>query len=138
VEEPLPAIPPEMCGAIQQARASIQQFFEAFAAPQPNQSQFFLRVRFSTQSESGESAAEHLWLKQLDLNTNPPSGVITTTPYLLGLTHLQRVFFHAHQVSDWMYLEDDQPIGAFTTRLLRGENPQPTSRFTLLRDLWML
>jgi uncharacterized protein YegJ (DUF2314 family) len=90
-------------------------------------------VRFT----SGE-AAEHLWLSHLDLSSNPPTGTIATEPWLPTLEQRQRVPFHAHQVSDWMYLEDGRTIGAFTTRLFGGDAPQPTSRFTLLRDLWML
>jgi uncharacterized protein YegJ (DUF2314 family) len=134
----LQAVPPEMPAAIEQARKTIQQFFDAFDAPRPNQSNFLLRVRFTAQAQSGESAAEHLWLTQLDFSTNPPTGVIATQPYLPGLNRLQRVPFQSHQVSDWMYVEDGRPVGAYTTRLLRGDPPQPTSRFTLLRDLWML
>ena len=134
----LHAVPAEISEAIQLARASIGQFFAAFDAPRTNQCGFMLRVRFTAQSPTGESAAEHLWLRELSFATNPPTGVIASEPYLPELKYLQRVPFEAQQVSDWMYLEDGQPIGAFTTRLLRGEAPQPTSRFTLLRDLWML
>lgn len=134
----LPAIPTEMSSAIRQARASMQQFLDAFSAPGPNRSGFLLRVRLTVRLASGRSAAEHLWLTQLDLTANPPTGVIATDPYLPGFARLQRISFQAHQVSDWLYRQDGVPVGAFTTRALGGDAPHPTSRFTLLRDLWML
>jgi len=124
--------------AIEQARASIGRFLDAFAAPQPNQSNFHLRVRISGRSQSGEDAAEHLWLTRLDLSTNPPTGTIASEPYLSGLAYLQRIPFQFQQVSDWMYVEAGRPVGAYTIRLLRGDPPQPTSRFTLLHSLCKL
>jgi uncharacterized protein YegJ (DUF2314 family) len=127
-----------MSTAIQQARESLDQFLNAFASPLPNQSNFHLRVRVTGRGPSGESTAEHLWLTLLDLSTNPPTGAIASEPYLPGFTYLQRVPFLLQQVSDWLYVESGRAVGAYTVRVLRGEPPLPTSRFTMLRNLCTL
>ncbi len=133
---PIPALPPQMSPATELARASIEQFLEAFASPQADQSDFRLRVRCA--SGVSDCATEDLWLGELDLSSNPASGAIADESSLPGLSHPERVCFEPEQVSDWRYTEAGQLVGAFTSRLIRFEAPEPTSRFTLLRELWML
>ncbi len=113
---------PEMAAAIQSARDSLPSFFRAFEAPSPGQKSFLLKVRFER-----DGKGEHMWLADLDLRSNPLTGVIANEPRLPGLTFKQRVTFSIAEVTDWMYLESNVPVGGFTSKLLvsrsRGSLP---------------
>ena len=111
---------PEMIEAIHQARGTLGQFLENFISPQPNQTSFLLKVVFE---ENGER--EHIWMADLELHTDPPTGVVANEPGLQGLRYMERVPFSPSDVTDWMYLEDGALVGGFTTRLLlKKRRPQ--------------
>jgi len=103
----------EMEDAIHEARASINIFFTAFKNPQPNQTSFLIKARF----EEGD-AVEHIWLADLDFRQHPATGVIANDPGIETLSYMQRVPFLPDQISDWMYMQDGQLVGGFTTKLL--------------------
>jgi uncharacterized protein YegJ (DUF2314 family) len=123
--------------AITQARASFSEFLAAFHHPKPNQEFFAINACFND-----GRAAEHLWLAELDFETTPPTGVVASQPRVISIGYLQRVPFLPAQIADWLFCEDDRIVGGFTLNarpiLSRGPEPQPTSRFTLLRELWRL
>jgi uncharacterized protein YegJ (DUF2314 family) len=110
----------EMNDAIAQARASLNQFFDAFESPQPNQRHFLLKARF----QEGD-AFEHIWLADLDLSTNPARATVANEPRIQGIKYMERVTFTPEQITDWMFEEDGRLIGGFTTQLLkrRAEHP---------------
>ncbi len=103
----------EMEDAIYQARANINIFFSAFRNPQPNQTSFLIKARF----EDGDSI-EHIWLADLDFRQHPATGVVANDPGIKTLTYMERVPFLPDQISDWMYLQDGQLVGGYTTKLL--------------------
>lgn len=103
----------EMSDAIDQARASIGEFFRALEHPAPGQNSFLIKARF----EDG-GAKEHVWLADLDFSTRPATGVVANEPSLKTLTYLERVAFLPDQISDWMYLDGGRLVGGFTTRVL--------------------
>lgn len=110
----------EMNGAIAQARATLNQFLDAFESPQPNQQHFLVKARF----QEGASA-EHIWLADLDFSTYPATGTVANEPDLTWLKYLERASFTPDQVTDWMYEEDGRLVGGFTTRLLQRRSEHP-------------
>jgi uncharacterized protein YegJ (DUF2314 family) len=111
---------PEMTAAIQAARDSLGNFFAAFADPQPNQKGFLLKVCYSKGDRK-----EHIWLGDLDLSTLPGTGTVANETDFPGLAYMQRASFKPEQITDWMYFENDELVGGFTSRLLyRRVKPQ--------------
>jgi uncharacterized protein YegJ (DUF2314 family) len=102
----------EMLDAVNEARASIREFFKAFANPQPNHTDFHLKARF----QDGDSC-EHIWLSDLDFKTQPATGVVSNEPRIGSAGSMERVRFLPDQVSDWMYRKDGVLVGGFTTRV---------------------
>jgi uncharacterized protein YegJ (DUF2314 family) len=102
-----------MAEAIAEARGSILKFIEAFLKPTPKQNYFLLKVRFEC-----EDQIEHLWLADLDLLAN--TGLIANEPTIRSLRLKQRVSFALDDVTDWMFYDDGELVGAFTTKLLQG------------------
>jgi uncharacterized protein YegJ (DUF2314 family) len=102
-----------MSEAINQARASISEFFKAFNNPQPNQTDFLIKACF----EEGDEV-EHIWLSDLDFKTRIATGVVANEPCIRTLSYLERVQFLPDQITDWMYREDRRLVGGFTTKVL--------------------
>jgi uncharacterized protein YegJ (DUF2314 family) len=105
---------PEMLAAIQQVRASMGTFLNAFAAPTAKQSSFLVKVAFLK-----DDIVEHIWLANLEFNGAKPTGTIAHPPRRKDLKLEQRVEIDLNYLSDWMYVEDGKLVGGFTTRLLR-------------------
>lgn len=103
-----------MEAAIDEAKANVDKFFEAFFHPKPNQRNFLVKVVF----DEGDKR-EHIWLADLDFPGETATGVIANEPNLPTLTFMQRVEFHLSYISDWMYIEDGYLIGGYTTRVIR-------------------
>jgi uncharacterized protein YegJ (DUF2314 family) len=68
---------------------------------------------------------EHIWLGDLDLSTLPGTGTVANETDFPGLAYMQRASFKPEQITDWMYFENDELVGGFTSRLLyRRVKPQ--------------
>jgi uncharacterized protein YegJ (DUF2314 family) len=104
----------EMLAAINKARSSIREFFDALTHPKPGQESFLLKVAF-TQGDQ----VEHLWLADLDLSAAKPKGVVASEPQLKKLRFKQTVEFDPAYISDWMYVDHGKLVGGYTIRLLR-------------------
>jgi len=104
----------EMLAAINKARRSIAQFFEALTHPKPRQESFLLKVAFTEGDQ-----VEHLWLADLNLSAGKPEGVVASEPRLEKLRFKQEVEFDPTYISDWMYVDHGRLVGGYTTRLLR-------------------
>ena len=119
-----------MLEAINQARASIGEFFKAFEHPKPNQSDFCIKARI------GDGAVnEHIWLSDLDFKTAPATGVVSNEPGIRSVSYRQRIPFLPDQISDWMYREDGRLVGGFTTRLLLRTSAKPRGLLGLLERM---
>jgi len=117
----------EMLAAINKARSTIKQFFDAFAHPQPGQKAFLVKVAFT---EDGD--VEHIWLADLDFSAAKPKGVIANEPQLKKLRFKQTVQFDPAHISDWMYIDHGKVVGAYTTRVLRQRmSPEERKKFDL-------
>jgi uncharacterized protein YegJ (DUF2314 family) len=104
----------QMEAAIGEAKASFKKFIEAFCHPTERQKSFLVKVVF----DEGEQR-EHIWLADLDLRGEKPSGVVANEPNLPSLKFMQRVEFEPLYISDWMYIEDGCLVGGYTTRVIR-------------------
>ena len=103
----------ELRAAIDQGRASIRMFLEAFTKPAEKQNSWRVKIAFVK-----EGVVEHLWLASLNLNGAKPTGIIASPPRRHDLKLNQQVEFDPSQLCDWMYVEDGELVGGFTTRLL--------------------
>jgi uncharacterized protein YegJ (DUF2314 family) len=101
--------------AIDQAKASLRTFFDAFVSPKDNQKSFLLKVYFEVEGEG-----EHIWLADIDASVMPLTGTIANEPSLPGMTFMNRAFFHPSQITDWMYVEDGYLVGGYTTQVIRA------------------
>ena len=124
----IPSDDGEMSDAINEAKASIGEFFKAFKNPAPNQTSFLIKARFEN-----DITSEHIWLADLDFNTDPATGVVANEPSVSFLRYMQRVSFLPDQISDWMFYEDQRLVGAFTTKLLLRNEAKPESLMGFLR-----
>lgn len=118
----------EMMEAVNAARATITEFFEALKNPKPNRTDFFINATF----EDG-TRVEHLWLCDLDFESKPATGVVANEPEIGSVSYLERVPFLPDQISDWMYREDGRLVGAFTTKVLLRASTRPGG-LTALRE----
>jgi uncharacterized protein YegJ (DUF2314 family) len=109
---------PEMAAAINSARSTIKQFFDAFMNPKKGQTAFLLKVAFV----SGDQT-EHIWLADLDFSGPRPRGVIANEPQIKGFRFKETVDFDPAYVTDWMYVDNGRLVGGHTTRLLRKRMP---------------
>jgi uncharacterized protein YegJ (DUF2314 family) len=104
----------EMLAAINKARGSIKEFFDAFTHPKPEQSSFLLKVAFTE-----DELVEHIWLADLDFSAAQPKGVVANETRLKKVRFKQSVEFDPAYISDWMYIDHGKLVGGYTTRLLR-------------------
>ena len=104
----------QMGAAIRAAKASFKKFIDAYCRPTERQKNFLVKVMFV----EGEQQ-EHIWLADLDLRSEKPTGVVGNEPNLPGLKFMQRVEFDPLYISDWMYIEDGYLVGGYTTRVIR-------------------
>jgi uncharacterized protein YegJ (DUF2314 family) len=112
----------QMTQAMLAARGSIKRFLDAHKSPKPNQTGFYFKVCFEIAGQ-----VEHVWLSDLELETTPPTGVVANSPRLPGLVYGQRVTFEKPWVTDWVYTENGEMVGGYTTRVLMQMRNRPVS-----------
>ncbi len=106
----------QMAQAILDAKESIATFLKAFRHPAPNQGGFHLKVRFERDGQ-----VEHMWLGDLHLGSpsgTHASGVVANDVRLEGFAFGKRVEFEKSEVTDWMFTEDGEIVGGYTTKVL--------------------
>src|ERR1700722_9460467 len=91
----VPSDDPQMVAAINKARASLRQFFEALASPKANQKSFLVKVAFRRGDE-----VEHIWVADLNLSGAKPQGVIADEPRMKGLRFMQQTSFDPADITD--------------------------------------
>lgn len=104
-----------MLFAIDQAKRSLRQFFDAFVKPKENQKSFLLKVYFEVDGDG-----EHIWMADIDASVMPLTGTIANEPKLPGMTFMNRASFQPSQITDWMYIEDGYLVGGYTTQVIRA------------------
>jgi uncharacterized protein YegJ (DUF2314 family) len=114
-----------MAFAIDEARRSLNVFFDAFCSPKRNQTAFLLKVRFEVPEK-----IEHIWLADIDASVMPLEGTVANEPNFPGLEFMQRVEFYPSAITDWMFIEDGYLVGGFTTQVIRSRmSPEERASF---------
>ena len=110
----------EMEKAIQQARATFDEFLERFHDPQPGDEGFAVKVRIED-----ANGVEHFWLLDLQLKTEPYSGTIDNDPGIVKSVKAgQKYTFSRADVSDWMYMSNKTMQGNRTLRVTLKSMPK--------------
>jgi uncharacterized protein YegJ (DUF2314 family) len=116
----IPNADPAMEAAKAQARATLPQFWQKFAAPGPNEDGFGLKVALPY----GNNNTEHIWTRDIERKDGKISGVINNVPRDVKTVRLgQRIEISEGQISDWMYMRDGKIVGNYTMRPLLARMP---------------
>ena len=105
---------PEMNAAIAKARASLPEFWERYADPTANETDFALKLGIQ-----GDDGAEHFWCNQIEGNADAATCVIANEPVRVHtVAYGERVAVDPAIISDWLYYRDDKIVGAETIRVM--------------------
>lgn len=106
---------PRLLAATAEARRRWPEFAAAFAAPAPNQGDFMVKAKFTDGVH-----VEHQWAEVTQLNADTVTGILDKTPLeVTGLHCGDTVTIALGDIEDWLYLENDVPVGGFSVKVLR-------------------
>ena len=105
---------PEMLAAIEQARASLDDFLELVRHPEPETSTFKLKIIVRD-----GPAMETFWVKPFWIRDDGFEGTIANTPEVVRNVSLgETVNFSRDDVVDWGYVRNGRQVGSFTVCVL--------------------
>ncbi len=105
--------------AMEQARATVGQFLDALANPQPGCEAFAVKAQIRDGDES-----EFLWINRLRFDGTHIYGQVNNEPLIVTKAKLgQKVRLKPSRVCDWIYAENGEMVGGFTTRVLTDDFP---------------
>jgi len=102
-----------MKAAIEKAKATIDEFVQAFHAQKPNAKEFFVKKPYPTPT-GGE---EHMWIEVIEEEKGVLKGRIAndaedTREVKIG----QMVSLKVSEISDWKYQDGNKLVGGYTIR----------------------
>ncbi|MER9237629.1 DUF2314 domain-containing protein [Mesorhizobium sp. M0633] len=101
---------PEMAAAIEQARASLDDFLILSEAPPSGTATFKLKVRI----EDG-TATEHFWIIPFHRTAGGFAGILANEPQAVhNVVAGQEIEFTRDEISDWGYTKNGHQVGSFT------------------------
>lgn len=101
---------PEMTAAIEQARATLDDFLALSAAPPPGTDKFKLKVKIV----DGD-ATEHFWVIPFKRTATGFAGILANEPELVrNVVFGQYIEFSRDDISDWGYTRDGHQVGSYT------------------------
>lgn len=105
-----------MKAAIAEARTRWPEFVSAYQkANKPEE--FIVKFPFG---EPGDHV-EHMWIEVHGIEGNQVSGKLLSDPFKLrGYKQGQDIQRQAEELSDWLYLSETGPVGAFSEEIVRG------------------
>lgn len=116
----------EMNAAIDQARATVDQFIQALEAPTPTQSDFSVKMLIKD-----DEHGEHMWIMPVRYEEGRFVGLVGNEP--LDVSSVQfgdEVEVAKDQISDWMYVDEGVLQGGYTFRVLRNTlSPEEQAEF---------
>jgi uncharacterized protein YegJ (DUF2314 family) len=117
---------PLMTAAIDQARATVDQFIIALEAPTPVQESFAVKVAIKDGDE-----VEHMWVNPVRHEQGRFIGATNNDPESVTTVKLgDEVVVAKEEVSDWMYIDDGKLVGGYTMRVMRdGLSPEERADF---------
>jgi uncharacterized protein YegJ (DUF2314 family) len=125
---------PEMQRAYENARSTFRYFWREIAWERkrilPALDLACVKAPFADgdkrQRSKDEPEVEHMWLSDVDFDGEFVSGTLMNSPnWLKSIKEGDRTRVTVAQLSDWMYVIDDQAYGAYTVNLMRSRmSPQ--------------
>jgi uncharacterized protein YegJ (DUF2314 family) len=116
---------PEMAAAIEQARASLDQFLTLSEAPPPGTAKFKLKVVI----EDG-NAAEHFWVIPFHRTATGFAGTLANEPQAVhNVVNGQDIEFTRDDISDWGYTRDGRQVGSFTVCVMLKKMPEEDAEY---------
>ena len=101
---------PEMTAAIEQARATLDDFLALSAAPPPGTDKFKLKVKIV----DGD-ATEHFWVVPFKRTATGFAGILANEPELVrNVAFGQYIEFSRDDISDWGYTRNGHQVGSYT------------------------
>ncbi|WP_352961290.1 DUF2314 domain-containing protein [Mesorhizobium sp. M1393] len=111
---------PEMAAAIEQARASLDQFLTLSETPPPGTARFKLKVVV----EDG-NAAEHFWVIPFHRTATGFAGTLANEPQAVrNVVNGQDIEFTRDDISDWGYTKNGRQVGSFTVCVMLKKMPR--------------
>jgi uncharacterized protein YegJ (DUF2314 family) len=121
-----------MAAAIAKARASLESFRTALAAPPTGSKSFSVKVGFPWGIKDDR---EHIWLTEPKLAATTVTGTINNEPVDATSLELGEVVTAPlEDISDWMYVENGVLRGGYTLRVLL-DKMSPETREKMLADM---
>jgi uncharacterized protein YegJ (DUF2314 family) len=121
-----------MAAAIAKARASLESFRAALAAPPAGAKSFSVKVGFPWGIKDDR---EHIWLTEPKLEATTVTGTINNEPVDATSVKLGEVVTAPlKDISDWMYVENGVLRGGYTLRVLL-DKMTPETRQKMLADM---
>jgi uncharacterized protein YegJ (DUF2314 family) len=104
----------KMNAAMDHARETVNQFIERLRNPQPNDSEFGIKVKI----QDGDNV-EHFWVSDISFADGTFTGNLANEPeYVKNVKYGQKITVKSEEISDWKYLDNGKMIGNFTLRVL--------------------
>lgn len=103
-----------MNAAIAKARASLPQFWEKFAKPAANETDFGVKLGISDGTQT-----EHFWCSDIQGDAKSATCAIANEPQLVFKVKMgERVTIEPVIISDWMYRQNGKIKGGETIRVI--------------------
>jgi uncharacterized protein YegJ (DUF2314 family) len=115
-----------MESAFAEARASLDQFIQLLASPNPTRTFVALKVRF-TSPDGGQD----IWVDNVTYEDGRFHGLMGDDLPALRLEFGERVEVPVESILDWMIVEDGKLIGGFTIRLAYSRMTPEEKQFFL-------
>ena len=117
--------------ATQHARSTIDEFKEALAHPNREQSDFSVKVELH---EAG--GVHYFWLKQVTCSGSSFAGTLgSDASGMKDHKPGEAITIAADEICDWMYVENEKLVGGFTLRAIRNKL-RGAQRDAFERSLW--
>ena len=114
---------PQLVYARQNARATVGQFIYALENPRAGQTLFAVKAKFI----DGE-AVEYMWLTDLGYDNGSFIGVLNNQPAVVTNVRMgQEHTVPAHEIDDWMIIDNGQIIGGYSVQLVAARQSPDTS-----------
>lgn len=104
----------EMNDAMSEAKATIDRFYKAYAAPTPKQERFGLKVALRSGSH-----IEYVWIENVRRTKDSIYGTLLNEPFHIKSQHLgDRIMVEPQDVVDWSYVDNGYLVGGYTLRVM--------------------
>lgn len=104
---------PEMESAFAEARATLDEFIQLLAEPNPTRAFVALKIRFTLP----DGTTQDIWCDDVTYADDQFTGNMGDDIPLLRLAFGDRISLSQNDIVDWMIVQDGKLIGGFTIRV---------------------